>query len=207
MVFLESYARLLLILHAVVATAMVASSTHLVIWMRGYRRGRFHRHRSVKRFAVITCGLYLATFLLGNLLYPTYKVRVRAQYFDNPQALSDDYQSRAAARAQTLKHRTGAADQRLSDDQARAFYSSGAAQTVAKVARWFDVKEHWAALGLAIAIGCTVLLWGWDPKSGGQILGPLSLLMAVAICVTAWSGAIIGFWVTSYRSVGSLGGL
>jgi len=82
MVFLEGIARLLLIVHAISAGVLVASSTHHVVWCRGYLRGNFDRARGERRFALIAGCAFVITFVLGNLLYPTYKVRVRVEYFD-----------------------------------------------------------------------------------------------------------------------------
>src|SRR5690606_14489543 len=82
----ESEARLLLVLHAVVGAATVAVATHLVVWMRGWLKGRFARRRAVVRFAWLSLALFAATFLLGNLGYPLYKVKVRSAYLENPMA-------------------------------------------------------------------------------------------------------------------------
>jgi hypothetical protein len=71
--------------HAVSAAVLVGSSTHHVLWCRGYLAGKFGRAKAERRFASIVAIAFTFTFLLGNLIYPTYKVRVRAEYFDSPQ--------------------------------------------------------------------------------------------------------------------------
>src|SRR5262249_28362616 len=80
--FAHSLARPLLIVHLMAATVLVASATHQLIWCRGYLRHRFERARRERWFATVAtvaCGI---TFVLGLILYPTYRVRVRAGYFD-----------------------------------------------------------------------------------------------------------------------------
>ena len=39
----------------------------------------------------------------------------------------------------------------------------------AQAARWFDVKEHWVALGLLAAIALAFLLLVWDAAEGAAI--------------------------------------
>ena len=63
-----SAARALLVLHTAVGVAAVGAATHLVVWLRGYLRGHFARHRAVRRFAWITLVLQLCAFLAGNLI-------------------------------------------------------------------------------------------------------------------------------------------
>ncbi len=206
--FVEEHARLLLVLHAIIAAALVAVSTHLVVWMRGYPRGRFTRQRGVRRFAVIGLALYGATFLLGNLIYPVYKVRVRTEYLDNPAALVADYKSRTHARDRVRsQHRRlrqpalGAdnAGASSSDNQHSAFALPSRA---AKIARWFDVKEHWMALGFALYAALAVVLVAWKPKADGGPVGVVVFAMAVLVAGTTWLGALIGLVVSSWRAVG-----
>src|SRR6185369_5184444 len=94
--FLEGIIRPLLVVHAIAAAVLVASTTHHVIWCRGYLRQNYERHAGEKRFALIAATAFAITFLLGNLLYPTYKVRVRAEYFDNPAAIAEEQKLRQA---------------------------------------------------------------------------------------------------------------
>ena len=60
--FLEDHARLLLVLHTVLAVAAVATSTLLVVWLARVRRGAHGRLRAVRRFAVILAVLHGAAF-------------------------------------------------------------------------------------------------------------------------------------------------
>ena len=105
----EDQARVLLVAHAVLGAALVGSSTHLVVWLRGYLRGRPERRRAVRRFAWLTAALFAITFAFGNLAYPIYKVRVRLAYLEAPavvaaQARDPADGAEAAARAEPDGH-------------------------------------------------------------------------------------------------------
>lgn len=82
MVFLESQARLLLFAHLVAAVIALGSTLHLG-W-RLWQRSRRHDEPSstVSLHATILLWAYGAAFALGALLYPTFRVRVRATLFD-----------------------------------------------------------------------------------------------------------------------------
>lgn len=206
--FAEAYARLLLLVHAVLAAALVASCTHLVVWMRGFPRGRFQRIHAVRRFSRIAACLFVLTFVAGNLIYPVYKVRVRAEYLDQPSAVLRDHQNRmeARTRAENL-HRdqtgdaAGAAEAVIPD---AAVLQSGAdhPRETARIARWFDVKEHWVALGTIMSLGCALLLWRWNPREHGDAIASVAFLMALAAALAAWFGAIVGVIVASVRAIG-----
>jgi hypothetical protein len=182
-VFLEEHARLVLVVHAVLGAALVASATHLVVWMRGYLRGQFARQRAVRRFAGIAVVLFGVTFVAGNLAYPTYKVRVRAGYLENPAAVAADVQQRGGSAGEV----------------------DGVLATTARVARWFDVKEHWAAVGLMLSIACWLILRFWNPARDGAGIAPVVFGLAVGAAATAWLAAIVGLVTASYRAVGPLG--
>jgi hypothetical protein len=83
--FLEPWVRPLLVLHAVSAAVLVGGATHHVLWCRSYLQGRFVRVAQERLFAKVLAVAYATTFTLGLVLYPTYKVRVRAEYFDRPE--------------------------------------------------------------------------------------------------------------------------
>src|SRR5579872_4490896 len=101
MLFLESLARPLLLVHAVSAAVLVGVTTHHLLWARHYARKNFGRIRQERLFALVAAVAFVFTFLLGNVLYPTYKVRVRAEYFDNPQAIADELKLRTAGHQTT----------------------------------------------------------------------------------------------------------
>lgn len=196
MTFLEDHARLLLLAHTALAVAAVGAATHLALWTRGYFRGQFGRHRAVRRFAWISLTLSVAAFLAGNAIYPTYRVRVRAEYLENPTAVAEQAAASARARAQTEGVPAAALDTREASRQR--------ALAAAKIARWFDVKEHWLALGLLMSAALTFLLWRWDPRRDGghsAALGPVVATLAICAALTTWSGAIIGVLVSAWRAV------
>jgi hypothetical protein len=80
-IFLESQARLLVLLHAAAAIVLVGSSTHHALVTLSYLRGRF-KVRLGRIYAATVVVAYSITFLLGALAYPTYRYHVRALYFD-----------------------------------------------------------------------------------------------------------------------------
>jgi hypothetical protein len=189
----ESAARWLLVLHTALGVAAVGAATHLVIWMRGYLRGQFGRRRAVRRFAWISLALHAAAFLAGNVVYPTYRVEVRAAYLENAGAITAE----RAARQHELERiaaREGAPVPVLApaSEQIRA---------AGKAARWFDVKEHWVALGLLASLGLVLVLALWDPRTGSPAIAPAALGLAVVIAGTVWLGAIVGVLTSSWRAV------
>lgn len=209
MIFAEEYARSLLLLHLILAAALVASCTHLVVWMRGFPRGQFQRIHAIRRFSRIAAGLFVLTFIAGHLIYPVYKVRVRAEYLDQPSAILRDQQHRTEARAraealyrdQTANRTSSAADTAV-PDRVVLERAVDTPRQAAKVARWFDVKEHWVALGTIMSLGCALLLWRYNPRQHGDAIASIAFLMAVAAALAAWFGAIVGAVVTSFRAIG-----
>lgn len=175
----ESHARLLLVLHAILGAATVAASTHLVVWLRGYLKGKPQRRRGVRRFAWISSALFALTFVAGNLGYPTYKVRVRTGYLENPPAVAASMPGRDATEVAERYERTS------------------------RMARWFDVKEHWVSLGLVLTIACLLILRRWEPSGAEEsAIAPLVFAMAATAAATAWLAALVGLLVSSYRAVG-----
>ena len=74
----DAAARWVLVLHTALGVACVGAATHLVLWLRHYLRGQHGRRRAVVRFAWIVLALQVGAFVAGNVMYPTYKVEVRA---------------------------------------------------------------------------------------------------------------------------------
>ena len=189
----EGAARWLLVLHTALGAAAVGAATHLVVWSRGFLRGEFGRLRAVRRFAWIVLVLQVAAFAAGNAMYPTYKVEVRAAYLENSAAIVADQDShqraldRVAAREAT---------------PAPAVTATGElVQRAAGAARWFDIKEHWIALGILASLGLVLVLAYWDPRDGSRELVPVVLGLAVIIAATVWIGAVIGVATASWRAV------
>lgn len=210
MVF-EEYARLLLVVHAFCALALVGLSTHLVIWLHRYLyRGKGAR-RSVVRFSLLTTLFFALTMIAGLLLYPTYKVRVRGEFLDNPAAIAAavelDEKARVQARRrdlESLRYRTGeaggSAPKARSDDELGA-RAQAEVRAGAKAARWFDVKEHWAALGFILAGACSLLLWVHKRRDDLRGLASLIVLLAAFAMATTWFAAIVGLLTAARRSV------
>lgn len=201
MILTEDAARWLLVLHTTVSVATVGALTHLVIWMRGYRRGDTSRHRSVKKFALIALSLYAANFTLGNVIYPTYRTAVRAEYLDSPDEVVDDATRRAEAHARSAD-RNHAPEPEVSEAK-RDRQAKARADHAMRAARWFDVKEHWVALGLMLTAALTMILFAWRPKddSGSRVIAPYTLLMAVAAAGAVWTAAIIGVLTAAWRAI------
>ena len=189
----ESAARWVLVLHTIVGVAAVGSATHLVLWLRKYVRGQSGKRRAVIRFAWLVLALQLAAFIAGNVMYPTYKVEVRSAYLENASAITAAEQAKArelekiAAREGTEVHQPTATVELV--------------KRAAQAARWFDVKEHWVALGLFVSVALILILWLWDPKGEGGVISPIVMSLAVVAAGTVWLGAIIGVLTASWRAV------
>lgn len=176
----EGAARPLLIAHALLGATLVALSTHHLIWII---RSRGARRRGEPRFALLASGFFCLAFLVGSGLYPTYRVRVRAELFDS-----------APSRAAEL------ATRRL---QIQAPAPVAPPIELPRVARLFDVKEHLAALGLIASLG----LLGLSRRSSPELDETRLLYVGLAgfACLTSWAAAIIGLYTASIRAVGALG--
>ena len=103
--FLEPAARTLLLLHAMVGFTALFSCTHHAVYALLSLRGPT-RAPQMMRFGWIAPTALGVQILLGLLLYPTYRVRVRAEHFDreNLLALSQlfDFKEHSAALALPL---------------------------------------------------------------------------------------------------------
>jgi hypothetical protein len=189
----ESAARWVLVLHTIVGVAAVGAATHLVLWLRKYVRGETGKRRAVFRFAWLVLALQLAAFIAGNVMYPTYKVEVRAAYLENGTAITAVEQAKARELDKIAAREGTTAPQ----PEATVDVVRGAA----KAARWFDVKEHWVALGLFVSAALILILWLWEPKGEGGVITPIVMSLAVVAAGTVWLGAIIGVLTASWRAV------
>jgi hypothetical protein len=81
-VFLYAARRLLLLLHAGGSVVLIGAATHHALQMRHYLRGRFGAARLEKTYAKVVAAAYVITFVIGALVYPTYRVHVRGYYLD-----------------------------------------------------------------------------------------------------------------------------
>lgn len=74
-------ARLLVVLHAAAAIALIGAATHhaIIAW-RELRGKPLRRLRRI--YAWVTAGAYGVTFAFGLLAYPTFRYEVRGLYLD-----------------------------------------------------------------------------------------------------------------------------
>jgi hypothetical protein len=79
-VLLEGLARPLLLAHAVLGFTAVGAATHLAVYALLAVRGR--SLKGLQRFAWIAPASVIPQFGLGLLLYPAYRIHVRAADFD-----------------------------------------------------------------------------------------------------------------------------
>jgi hypothetical protein len=189
----ESAARWLLVLHTALGVAAVGAATHLFLWLRRYVHGEHGRRRAVVRFAWLVFALQLATFACGNLMYPTYKVEVRAAYLENASAIAvaQAAHDRELARIAEREHVAPVIGESTADAVRRG----------AAAARWFDVKEHWVALGTFVAAALLLLLALWDPLRDGTAIAPIVVALAGIVAGTVWLAAIIGVLTATWRAV------
>jgi hypothetical protein len=78
----ESVARPLLLLHATLGFTAVGATTHHAVYSLLAARGRRHS-AALRRFGWIAPAAVVSQVLLGLVLYPTYRVRVRALHLDH----------------------------------------------------------------------------------------------------------------------------
>jgi hypothetical protein len=192
-VLTEAAARWMLVLHTALGVAAVGAATHLVLWSREFLRGRFGRLRAVRRFAWILLVLQVLAFAAGNIMYPTYKVEVRAAYLENRQAVVAS-QAAHGSQLERIAKREGAGAPQVTA-------TGELVRRAAAAARWFDVKEHWIALGILASLALVLVLTFWDPRAGGRELVPIVFGLAVIIAGTVWLGAVIGVLTSSWRAV------
>jgi hypothetical protein len=192
-VLTEAAARWLLLLHTVLGVLAVGAATHLVVWSRGFLRGSFGRLRAVRRFAWIALVCQLLAFTAGNVMYPTYRVGVRAAYLENREAIVAEQAARQAQLDRVAAREAARAPERAAiSEQERG---------AARAARWFDVKEHWVALGILASLALVLVLGFWDPRSGGRELVPIVIGLAAIVAGTVWLGAVIGVLTATWRAV------
>jgi hypothetical protein len=81
-IFLEGWARPLLLLHAVAAVALAGAATHQALVAFRLWRGAIHLGRLARVYSRLLGALYPAAFALGLLMYPHYRYAVRGLYLD-----------------------------------------------------------------------------------------------------------------------------
>lgn len=181
----DSAARWLLVLHTGLGVAAVGAATHLLLWL-------WRRKPRALRFAWLVVALMAGAFFAGNAMYPTYKVEVRAAYLESPGAVT------AATAAHDRDVARVAAREAATPPEATATMT--VVRRAAQAARWFDVKEHWVALGLLCAIALACLLAVREAAEAPAIR-PVLLGLAAIVAGSTWLAAIVGIVVASYRAV------
>jgi len=155
MVFLENISKAVLFLHFIGVILFGGSIAHNLVIVYGYTKGRFARERSEKLFLKISFWSYLLVFIAGILIYPTYGVRVKLEYFT---------------------------------------------ETMPWANALFEIKEHWAAIGLVL-FGTTHYLRGhFSPKENKNFLFfyiPATGLLFIISVYLIWSG----FYLTTLKSI------
>ena len=188
----ETAARWMLVLHTALGVAAVGAATHLVLWSRGFLRGSFGRLRAVRRFAWIVLVLQIVAFGAGNVMYPTYKVEIRTAYLENSEAIATDQASHNRQLARIAEREAATAPE--------ATATGELVRRAARAARWFDVKEHWIALGILASLALVLVLGFWDPRTARELV-PVVFGLSVVIAGTVWLGALIGVLTASWRAV------
>lgn len=154
-VWLEAAAPTLLVVHALLAIALLGATTHDAILVIGFLRGRFGRARLERLYVRIQLVAYLATFLVGSVIYPAYRIYVRAAVFD-----------RWAPWASNL----------------------------------FDVKENFAALGLAVTIAYAWLRGRFEPARDAA-WGPLYAVLGLTVAALVWFQVVAGLVLVAERGL------
>ena len=149
------FVKVLLIAHAICSLTLLGVATHNGILALYHLFGDFRRPVLQKRYAAVLFWLYWIAFIGGVIIYPIFRVAVRAAYFDSSIPLATGF---------------------------------------------FEVKEHWLALGLAL------LLWYYPASRRIDIRAPQSFhrfyhLAGVALMLIVWFAAVTGLALVSLRSI------
>ena len=146
----------LLILHAAAAIVLIGRTTHGGLLALAWLRGRPGRPKLQRIYAAVTAWTYGITFVLGVVLYPPFRLDVRAAYLDRELPLASAF---------------------------------------------FEVKEHWLAIGLFVIACC----WSLRHLLGRKEREPLSTLahlLAVTLVPVVWLAMFTGLALTAIRPVG-----
>jgi hypothetical protein len=153
-IFLQPWARALVVLHALSAIVLLGSSTHSAAIAVGTLRGHA-RPRLARLHTTVVAVSYATTMLLGALAYPTYRYQVRGLFLD-----------RYAPWASNL----------------------------------FDIKEGFAAIGLPLALGASLLRGFADPDSDRRGRAPYAIT-ALGTAALVWFSTVAGLVITLEKAV------
>jgi hypothetical protein len=81
-VFLDSFGKPLLVVHALAAFALLGACTHQAIVSVLLVRGRTQVLRLARIYSTVIGALFFAAFAVGLLMYPHYRYHVRGLYLD-----------------------------------------------------------------------------------------------------------------------------
>ena len=141
-VFLASVRDVVLSIHGALAVLLLAVTSAHALEATRLARGRFLRVGLERRLAKAVSLVYPATFIVGALAYPAYRVHVRAAWLE-AQSLGIaelfDVKECYAALALVLALGLGPVSARLREGDARALFRvhAGASLVVCLVV-WFD---------------------------------------------------------------------
>lgn len=183
----------MLVLHTLFGVAAVGAATHLVIWLRRFLRGKAGSRRAVVKFARLTLAFQLIAFIAGNVMYPTYKLEVRAAYLENPSALAEAHEAKSGWAARVIASEGGVPRK---PPAMTAVIRGGF-----HAARWFDIKEHWVALGIIVSAAQLLMLSRWPMGREQRALAPIAMTLAVICAATLWLAAVIGILTTAWRAI------
>ena len=156
-IFLEPWAKALLVAHAIAAVALAGSVGHLGYECWRVLRGRVRNAWLLRVHARVGFVLYVLQFVLGALAYPTYRVRVRHEVFDHSMPWASNL---------------------------------------------FDIKEMWAAFGLAAFAAIFAMSFALRAEDEDQ--RPLSVGFAsIGLLNTGivFFATVAGFILVTYRSL------
>ncbi len=82
MVFLERFYEVLLLAHLFVTIVLLGSLTHNLLIVVKYVRGKFGRQKLEWFYVRLSFWSYVIVYVLGALIYPAFRVYIRADCFD-----------------------------------------------------------------------------------------------------------------------------
>lgn len=178
-------------MHALVAICTVATTTHLVLWIRRALKDKRHSVKALRNFARLAFLFYSVTFILGLVIYPTYKVKVRVGYLERvaiPSSIQVTEDKGPAPRANPAP---------LDIEESKA--SRGQ-----RLARLFDMKEHLALLGWLAMVLCFFAFRFWDDGATSAFYRKSIFTLALLACLATWWSGIVGLVVSASRSIAAL---
>lgn len=155
MVVFETAGKLLLFLHLAGAFALAGSLTHNLVIGTTYFWRPANRFKLLRLYAKISAISYTVVFIIGSVIYPNFRVHVRAAWFDTQLPFASAL---------------------------------------------FEIKEHWAAVGLLLAWWYVAACRSLDEKS--DKVHRLSVVAGgYVFYLIVWYLIICGYYLTTLRSI------